>query len=367
MNAFQTNKLPGRTVQTLEGNEYLWFSGTDYLGMAYNSDFQSFLREGFEHYGTHFGSSRNGSLRLAIYQEAEESFAAWQCSEAALLVSSGMLAGQLLIAQTDQIIRQLDNPGRILFHYAPKVHPAIRGTGYYSNTLDWKTWAQLTVDQINAGTPEMLHIICSDAVGSPMVEQFDFSVFDQIDSPDSCRLIIDQSHSLGVLGESGFGIARQISQALLGRTTFVSSLNKALGIPAGIIWGDRNVIDLLSQSPLYAGASPSAPVYISAFKRLLTNGNYTITHANLLGNINYFAQQFQNSADQFIRIPDYPVFCATDPALFDFLLKNGIMGSCFPYPLSTDVPVTRIAISAAHQKKDLDCLAEVCKRFKPLL
>ncbi|CAG5071866.1 8-amino-7-oxononanoate synthase/2-amino-3-ketobutyrate coenzyme A ligase [Dyadobacter sp. CECT 9623] len=363
MTTFLTNKLPGRTVRTLDGKEYLWFSGTDYLGMAYNLDFQSFLKEGFENYGTHFGSSRNGSLRLSIYSEAEERFTNWQTAESALLISSGMLAGQLLMLEIDSIIHQIDKPDRIIYHYAPKVHPAIWGTDYQPNTLEWNEWAAATVTKINADISGTQHIICSDAIGSPLVEQFDFSIFNKIIQPDSCRFIIDQSHCLGVSGENGTGIAGQFENSLGDRLIFVSSLNKALGIPAGVIWGERKIIDLLSKSPLFAGASPSAPAYIFAFNKMLETGCYAKSSAELIQNVSHFNKQLQNVENHFVTIPNYPVLYNVNPALFDFLLESGIMASCFSYPLPSDQPVTRIAISAAHQKEDLDWLAEVCKRF----
>ena len=83
----------------------------------------------------------------------------------------------------------------------------------------------------------------------------------------------------------------------------------------------------------------------------------------LMENIGYFNAKMESSP-LFECIEDYPVFCSSNAALFDHLLANGIMASCFPYPSPADAPVTRIAISSLHQKEDLDRLAEVCKRFK---
>ena len=92
-----THSLPGRTVTLDSGEDFLWFSGTDYLGMGSNEAFGAYLAEGFARYGTHYGSSRNGSLRLAVYEDAEESLATYADAPAALVVSSGMWAGQLVM------------------------------------------------------------------------------------------------------------------------------------------------------------------------------------------------------------------------------------------------------------------------------
>ncbi|WP_439556028.1 aminotransferase class I/II-fold pyridoxal phosphate-dependent enzyme [Dyadobacter sp.] len=362
MAAHLTNHLPGRTVKTQDGKEYLWFSGTDYLGMGHNADYQTFLNGGFVRYGTHFGSSRNNSLRLTIYSEAEDRFASWQNAPAALLVSSGMLAGQIAMREIEKLVSIIDRADHVAYHYAPRVHPALWGNQYKSSNTEWNAWAHQTVADVNE-EKNSFHIICTDAVGSPFAEYLDLSIFNNISAPANCRLIIDQSHTLGVCGAGGVGVNALLNAAVKARTLFVSSLNKAFGIPAGIIWGGQQELDFLSHSPWFAGASPTAPSYVFAFNKLMNNGIYAQMHQVLTQNINHFNNLFSGPECLFKTIAHYPVFCSTNASLFDFLLQNGIMASCFSYPLPSSESVTRIVISAAHQQKDLDRLAEVCKQF----
>ncbi len=331
--------------------------------MGHNPDFQTFLNEGISRYGTHFGSSRNNSLQLGIFREAEARFAAWQEVPAALLISSGMLAGQILMREIENLVYAIDQADTITYHYAPRVHPALWGNKYERNNAEWNTWAHQTVSLINAGAGDTFHIICTDAIGSPFAEYLDLSIFNHISAPENCRLIIDQSHSLGVCGTAGSGVNAYLNTALKARTLFISSLNKALGIPAGIVWGEQQDIDFLSKSPWFAGASPPAPSYAFAFNKLMQNGIYNQMHQVLTQNINHFSNLFRDSGTLFESIAHYPVFCSNNVRLSDFLLENGIMASCFSYPLPSSEPVTRIVISAAHQQKDLDRLAEVCKQF----
>jgi 7-keto-8-aminopelargonate synthetase-like enzyme len=49
--------------------------------------------------------------------------------------------------------------------------------------------------------------------------------------------------------------------------------------------------------------------------------------------------------------------------MHEFLKENGIMTACFPYPTATDLPVTRLVVSALHLKEDLDKLAWVLKKI----
>jgi 8-amino-7-oxononanoate synthase len=115
-NFHQINHLPSPTIE-IEGQEYLYFSGTAYLGLPQDSGFQTLIQEGSHQYGSVYGSSRNGNLQLSIYEQAEAKLAVWTGAEAALTLSSGMLAGQAAI-------RELMLEG-FEFVYSPDVHPAV--------------------------------------------------------------------------------------------------------------------------------------------------------------------------------------------------------------------------------------------------
>ena len=360
---FLTNQLPGRTVILEDGKEYLWFSGTDYLGMGHNEDFRRCLNEGFARYGTHFGSSRNNSLQLSIYLKAEEELALFCHAPGALTVSSGMWAGQLLMKEIENIVKTESYSDTIQYHYAPAVHPAIWGNHYVKELSSWNQWAANTVKMIANSPVSASHIICTDSVGSPKVEEFDFSIFKSLPADRNIWFVIDDSHGIGVTGATGNGIYQKIALLKNIKPIITASLNKGMGIPAGVILAKKEVTSLLQKSPWFSGASPFAPAYSFALYQLLTNKIYEENFEKLKDNIRYLKEQL-NQLNLFSCIDNYPVFCSENPALFPYLLDNGIMASCFPYPLATDLPVTRLAITARHQKEDLDRLAEVCMQFK---
>ena len=114
---FTVDQLPGRTIEH-NGQSYRFFSGTAYLGLPQNPVFQQLMIDATRQYGTVFGSSRNGNLRLGIYEEAEAKLAASIADKlTALTLSSGMMAGQVvsnwLRGQSIPII------------YGPHTHPAL--------------------------------------------------------------------------------------------------------------------------------------------------------------------------------------------------------------------------------------------------
>jgi 8-amino-7-oxononanoate synthase len=363
LETFFTHRLPGRKVETTNGKAYLWFSGTDYLGMGHDPYFQGYVNEGLNLLGTHFGSSRNNSLRLSIYEDTEAAFSEFAGAESALIVSSGMWAGQLVMKEIEKLVSATTGHTPIQYHYAPRVHPALWGNSFKTNPESWADWASDTIRTINQQPENTIHIICSDAVGSPVPELFDFLLFKQINNPGRVYLVIDESHSLGVLGPGGKGVYKTLKDSLQLKIVALSSLNKAFGIPAGAVYGISELIGPLHGSPWFAGASPSAPAYIFALKKLLDTDHYAHAHRILQDNIGHLTAQITDSK-LFTMFPHYPVFCSTGPALFEYLLENGIMASCFPYPKPTDTPTTRLAISSVHKTNDLDRLAEVMKRFQ---
>jgi 8-amino-7-oxononanoate synthase len=361
-----THQLPGRTVlahsagATNEPSEYVWFGGTDYLAMGYHETFLAYLTTELKCYGTHFGSSRNNTLQLEVYREAETLFASFTNSPAALLTSSGMLAGQLVV----NYCRELAAGEATEFHYAPYTHPALRSRDIEVDTTgSWSDWAQKTIQLVNEAPDEKQHFIFSDSVRSPVPEVHDFSVFEQLPANRKIWLVIDDSHGMGILGANGRGISTVLDRVppAINRVV-VSSLNKAMGIPAGIILASPSILEILRTSPWFSGSSPAAPAYIAAAVALLKDGSYEQAHAQLLSNINYFMSQL-TAFTKLSSAANYPVFCTATEELHDFLIEKGILTTCFPYPSPHDKPLVRIVITAGHTIEDLDLLAKSIRSF----
>ena len=267
-----TNQLPSRII-TIENQEYLWFSGTSYLGMPHHQGFRENFAKALTQYGMSWGSSRNSNIRLDIYEKAEIELAKFANLPTALTTSSGMWAGQLVA----HFLQQQD----ATFYYAPKTHPAL----WQSNSLtlrDWEIglnytdWAKIIVEKIKESEEENI-IICSDAVGSPYVEAFDFQWINDLPKDRNITVVVDASHSLGVTSppnplSRGEGETTAIFTPPLHRRggwgvklIITASLNKALAMPGGVIFSDEETVAQIRQMPMFAGASPMMPALLDAF------------------------------------------------------------------------------------------------------
>lgn len=349
-----TRRIPDRLVNTDSPDiEMLWFSGTDYLGLAHHDTFLHYIQEGLSLLGTHFGSSRNNTLRLKIFDEAELLTAQYLGADDAMILSSGMWAGQLLIKMLPKLIGQAYH-----IHYAPQVHPAISGEGYQPALTSWKDWAENTVKEISADTSGQIHVIVTDAVGAPWVEQYDFSVFNQLNTLQKIVMVVDDSHGLGIIGKEGRGTGLGLMDNNSLEVITVASLNKALGIPGGVIASKNDYLNCIRSSAWYSGASPLSPAYSYALCKMIESGTYRQLNHKLRQNLDYLKDRGLFASADWVSFEGYPVFCSKNQSWHQKLMNNNILTSCFAYPTMHDVPVLRMVINAAHTESDLKKLAD---------
>lgn len=344
---FFTDQLPGRTVH-INGEEWLYFSGTSYLGMSQNIGFQKILHKSIRQYGTNFGGSRLSNLRFKIYEEAEDYLAQWTGAEAALTVSSGTLAGQLVL-KTLQANHK--------FYFAPGVHPALFGEGDYSE-LAYNDWTDFIIQETNRLKNPIT--LFSNAIDPLRAKQFDFSWLNYLPNDIPIILVLDDSHGIGVTGKNGEGIFSNIQLPENVELIVVASLGKALAIPGGIILGNKNFIKNIWQSPFFGGASPIIPAYLDAF--LQAKKLYQQARAILFQKIKTFNDATED-LHLFQKIPNYPLFYTHKNNLADYLQKYKVLISSFPYPTLQDERITRIVLSAVHTERDIINLIDLIKKF----
>jgi 8-amino-7-oxononanoate synthase len=341
-----TNHLPSRII-TISNQEYLWFSGTSYLGMPHHQGFRENFTKALTQYGMSWGSSRNNNIRLDIYEKAEIELAKFANMPAALTVSSGMWAGQL-------VVNFLQKP-KTRFFFAPKTHPAL-WNGSSLQLEDWEMglnyaqWASLIVEKIKECTAENI-VICSDSVGSPYVEAFDFQWTNELPEDKNITVVVDASHSFGIMN----GIQSRSTKFII-----TSSLNKAMGMTGGVIFSDSETVSSIRQLPMFAGASPMMPALLETFMNSLDY--FAEQQQKLSENITYFNSLIPKKPF-FDSIENYPAYCTHKSGVHEFLKENGIMTACFPYPTATDLPVTRLVISALHLEEDLVKLARTISKI----
>lgn len=349
MDSILLDSAPGRTAIS-KCEEFLYFCGTSYLGIPHNKEFKRHLADGIEVYGTNYGSSRISNIQLEIFNRFEENIAAYTGAEGAVSVSSGFLAGRLVI----NFLQRSSS-----FFYAPHVHPALASKRKDRNQGPYKKWA-LEISQKVAGAQQKSIAIVSNSLDPLTVESYDFSWVEDLTPKKDIYIIIDDSHGFGVTGVDGTGIFKEINLPSHVKLIVVSSLGKALGVPGGIILSEKDIIKKLKKTSLFGGSSPISPAYLHAF--INSRDVYQLALSKLKTNISYF-ESLVKSYNLFRHYSHFPVFYTSSNPLFEFLKKRKILISSFPYPSPEDQLVTRIVLNSLHEKEDLDRLAALVQQY----
>lgn len=357
----EINNLPSRTLTT-EGEEFLYFSGTSYLGMGHQVAFRAALIEGMERYGTTFSVSRNNNLALDIYAAAERFLAKLTRAETALTMSSGMLAGQTVVntcfnhhkfytlPRTHPAIWQGNTP--------PKIHNSFTETGFRI--------AKLATNEVLPKYCEGI-VIAFNSVDPLFCEPYSWDWLDALPTHRAITLLCDDSHGFGLLGTEGGGIYEMLHQRIKNKNNVslvvTSSLGKALGVSGGVILGSSEVITKVRQSAVFGGASPILPAYLWALMRC--EDLFQSCREILFRNIQYFKNKIPKDGTFQWQLP-IPVFHTKHNDLYNFLLKRKIWISHFAYPSAHDTPLTRIVLSALHTQNDIDTLINAIEDWQYL-
>ncbi|MDE6008519.1 MAG: glycine C-acetyltransferase, partial [Muribaculaceae bacterium] len=175
-------------------------------------------------------------------------------------------------------------------------------------------------------------------------------------------VMVDESHSAGVVGETGHGVAEKFD-AYGKIDIFTGTLGKAFGgAMGGFTTGRKEIIDMLRQrSRPYLFSNSVAPSIVGAsiemFKMLKENNEL---HDRLVENVNYFRDKML--AAGFDIKPTQSAICAV--MLYDAKLSQdfaaemqneGIFVTGFYYPVVPKGQARiRVQLSAAHTREQLD-------------
>jgi 7-keto-8-aminopelargonate synthetase-like enzyme len=173
-------------------------------------------------------------------------------------------------------------------------------------------------------------------------------------------LIIDESHSLGIVGVNGCGLYSTINHSNIKRKILFASLGKAFGLSGGVIASDDEFMNQIATNDTFvssAGMNPAfvqtmadaEEIYIRQHKKLRKKLDYI--HANLVKNKN---TPFN---------PEYPVIYPEIEGINEVFSKNKIIVTNFKYPTDTKM-LNRIVITANHKEKDLDKLIHILNQHQ---
>ncbi|MFQ6599432.1 aminotransferase class I/II-fold pyridoxal phosphate-dependent enzyme [Flavobacterium sp. C3NV] len=333
------NQFPDRIIE-IDQEQYLYFGGTAYLGLPTNKEFQELVIKNIRNWGTTYGSSRSANIKLKAYENGETFLAQHIKAESAVTVSSGMLAGKLVI---DELKKQTDS----FFHF-PNMHPAIQIKDSLPVFFNGNINPRLLDSQSEKIT------ILTDGVSGFQTKAIDLSVLATIPDHKEITLLIDESHSFGILGENGRGIYSEINLPIK-RKIMISSLGKAFGLSGGVIASDAAFINQIKNLDIFISAAGMNPAFVQTLAD--ASALYKTQHQKLLENLNYIDRKLIKS--QHIKFnKTYPLIYLENENLIETLKANKIIIANFKYQENAN-NLNRIVVTANHLPEDLDKLINI--------
>ena len=238
----------------LDGRRYVNFAGSSYLGLSGKPEVIQAGVTALQESGAGYQVSRQYGFVARPHLEVEAEAVAFFGSEAAIYLSSGYQFGFV------SIITIRDRFDHIFFdelaHHS--LQEAIRATGLpycQYRHVDAADLADKLKLNLRAGKRAL---VVTDGMYSTFGRIAPLDEILQVVRPYNGYLLVDESHSFGVLGPTGRGAkehyAIDTASILVG-----GSLSKAFGCSGGVIPASEAEVASFRDAPASEGASPGSP------------------------------------------------------------------------------------------------------------
>jgi len=226
-------------------------------------------KEAIDRFGTSVSASRLVSGQKTIHLELEKSIAEFLGTDDAVALPSGH-------GTNETVIGHLFGPGDLILHDALAHNSIIQGailSGARRRPFAHNDWqeADRLLTQFRHEYRRVL--IALEGVYSMDGDISDLPKFVDVKNRHRAMLMIDEAHSLGVLGASGRGSGEYFDVDRRDVEIWMGTLSKALGSCGGYISGCKALIDYLRYTMpgfvFATGISPPAAAAALAAIRLL--------------------------------------------------------------------------------------------------
>jgi 8-amino-7-oxononanoate synthase len=346
------------------GRRYLNFGGSSYLGLSARQEIIEAGIAPLRAHGSGYQFPREFNIATIPHHEVEMQAAAFFGCEAALYLASGYFFGAVALSASR-------NRFTTLFfdewaHHCLRDAIAIAGVASHAfRHLDAEDLArQLRTHLPAAGRP----LVITDGMYSTFGEIAPLDALTQVIAPYAGSLLVDESHSFGVLGKSGRGACEH--HGIAGDTAIAGgSTCKALGVVGGLILGTAAEIATFRLTPIGRGASIGLP---AAAAMCAASLRYLREHPELLARLRTNVARLKTGLRQlgFDAGDSMAPVAAFVPAggrsvqdLQQRLMAEGILVLHSTYIGAGRGGVIRCGIFADHTHQHIDVLLDALRRL----
>lgn len=248
--------LPNGRVVTENWGEMIMLGGYSYLGLIGHPKINQAATAAIEHYGTGTHGVRLLAGTLSIHQQLEQKLAAFKGAEAAITFSSGYVAN---VATISSLLRRGDTVLSDKLNHASIVDGCLLSQARF---LRFKHNDMPHLEkrlQQAEGNGRVLVVV--DAVFSMDGDVINLPEVSQLCRQYGAYLMVDEAHSIGVLGKTGRGIEEHFGLPADSVDIKMGTLSKTIPSAGGYVAGSRELIQYLQHEGrafIFSAALPPA-------------------------------------------------------------------------------------------------------------
>jgi 8-amino-7-oxononanoate synthase len=359
----QIDRIVSPTEGIIDGRPTILAGTNNYLGMTFDPDCIASAREALESAGTGTTGSRMANGSYASHRELELDLARFYGKRDAIVFSTGYQANLGMISA-------LAGPGDTVMIDADSHASIYDGcTLAGANTIRFRhndaDDLAKRMRRLGDGAADALIIV--EGVYSMLGDRAPLREFVRVKQEFGATLLVDEAHSMGVLGKKGQGLAEE-DGVLADIDYVVGTFSKSLGNTGGFCVGDSADMDVLRYaSRPYVFTASLAPATIAATRtalrkleaatdlRLRLQANAERLHAGLS------ALGFRLGAPANAVVAVLVGEKLEALRFWDHLLKSGVYVNLMVPPATPgNESLLRCSVSAAHTPEQIDA---ICAAF----
>lgn len=357
------------TVVRIKGKDVLMFGSNSYLGLTNHPKIKEAAKKAIDKYGTGCAGSRFLNGTLDIHIELEERLASLVGKDAALCYSTGFQVNlgvvSVLTGRRDHVLLDELDHASIIEGSRLSFSKVLKFAHNDMNSLESK------LKKCPSGT---LKLIVADGIFSMEGDIIKLPQVVQLADKYGATIMIDDAHSIGVLGKNGSGTSSHFG--LTDKVDLImGTFSKSLASLGGFIAADKYTINYIkhnSRSLIFsASMTPASAASVLAAIDIMVSEPERISHLWEISNyaLRCFKEAGFNTGKS--ETPIIPLFIRDDIKAL-MLTQNLLADGIFVNPVvSPAVPkedcLIRYSLMATHTREQVEISVEkITKAAKAL-
>ncbi|MDD2695127.1 MAG: aminotransferase class I/II-fold pyridoxal phosphate-dependent enzyme [Anaerolineales bacterium] len=355
------SELRGGARVLVDGREMGMFASYSYLGLVGHPRINAAAKEAIDRYGTGTHGVRTLAGSLVIHKQLEETIAAYKDTEAAVTYTSGYVTNltvvSTLVGRGDYVISDKLNHASIVDGCLMSGAKFLRFNHNDMEALE---------NRLQQAGSEASKLVIADAVFSMDGDVIDFPPLVALCRKYGAWLMVDEAHSVGILGKTGRGIEEHFG--MKGAIDVkMGTLSKTIPSVGGYVAGKKEVIEYLrhaSRAYIFSAALPPAQAAAAkAAFEVIQEEPWRVE--KLRANAQQFIRGLQQRGFDTMKTETaiVPVLCGSDEAAFA-MTRAAQKKDVFVLPVvSPAVPPglsrLRATVTAAHEADEIEHAMDV--------